>query len=232
MKLRVKILAIVGSYRRGGNTDLITENILAGAQAKGAVTEKIFIDDLHISSCQGCMECRPAGICRQTDDVAMLIKQLDSADGIIFGSPIYGNYITGQAKMLLDRLMGPINKTIFVPGKGPVKVTRLTEKPRNIVLLMTVGADRPESADDPLKLLRRMFGSFANGGRVEEFIATDLMDQGQVNMGLPELTGIAKRQHRQPNPEEAGQIMQSNNQRLMEQAFQLGIQLTATKAEE
>ncbi len=231
VKLIVKILAIVGSYRKGGNTDLITEKILAGAQVKGAVTEKVFIDDLQISSCQGCMECRPEGICRQSDDVAMLIKKLDDADGIIFGSPIYGNYITGQAKMLLDRLMGPINKTIFVPGKGPVKTTRLEEKPRNVVLLMTVGANRQESAEDPLKLLRRMFGSFANGGTVEEFIATDLMDQGQVGMSLLELTGIAKRKHLPPNPEEAGQAMQNNNHQIMDKAYQLGMQLTAPNAE-
>jgi len=222
----LKILAIVGSFRKGGNTDLITENILEGARSQGAYTEKVFIDDLKISSCQGCMECRKEGVCRQQDDVADLVKKIEAADGVIFGSPIYGNYITGQAKLLLDRLMGVINKTVFVPGTGPTKVTRLEPKPRNVIILMTIGADRPECADDPLKLLRRMLSSFTNGGTVEEFIAAGLMDQGQVAMDLPALVTVARRLHPTTDSEEQALMMKSKNEAILSKAFRLGVQLT------
>jgi NAD(P)H-dependent FMN reductase len=222
----VHILAIVGSYRKGGNTDLITDRILEGAQTQGATTEKVFIDDLKIASCQGCMECRKEGICRQQDDVASLVKKIEAADGVIFGSPIYGNYITGQAKLLLDRLMGVINKTVFVSGTGPVKVTRLEPKPRNVVILMTVGADRPECADDSLKLLRRMLGSFTNGGLVEEFIAAGLMDAGQAIMDIPQLLNIVRRMYPSSNHEAKAIEMKAKNQAILDQAKQLGIQLT------
>jgi hypothetical protein len=172
------------------------------------------------------MECRKEGICRQQDDVASLVKKIEAADGVIFGSPIYGNYITGQAKLLLDRLMGVINKTVFVSGTGPVKVTRLAPKPRNVVILMTVGADRPECADDSLKLLRRMLGSFTNGGLVEEFIAAGLMDAGQAIMDIPQLLNIVRRMYPSSNHEAKAIEMKAKNQAILDQAKQLGIQLT------
>lgn len=222
----MKVLAIVGSYRKGGNTDLITDRILAGAAAQGASTEKIFVDDLKLGSCQGCMECRPEGICRQKDDLADLVKKIEAADGIIFGSPIYGNYLTGQAKILLDRLMGVISKTVFVPGEGPKRVSRLELKLRQICLLMTAGADREECAADPLKLLRRMFASMTNGGFIEEFIATDLMDFGQVVMDVPALEAIVRRQHR-PDPTKFAEGLFQHNRQILDRAFALGKRMTA-----
>lgn len=222
----MKILGIVGSYRKGGNTDLITDAILSGAARRGAEIEKIFIDDLKIGSCRGCMDCRKEGICCQEDDVAELVAKIDRADGVVFGSPIYGNYITGQAKVLLDRMMGVINKTSYLPGKGPVKVSRLEAKKRNILILMTIGADRPESADDSLKLLRRMLGSFSNGGTVEELRATGLMDQGQVAMQPAELANIAHRMYPSANSVEQADAMAQHNQQLLTLAGDLGARLT------
>ncbi|HEX3030624.1 MAG TPA: flavodoxin family protein [Bacillota bacterium] len=222
----MKILAIVGSFRKEGNTDQITDAVLQGALEQGWETEKLFVDDLQFGSCQGCMECRKEGICCQQDDVAELVKKIDGADAVVFGSPIYGNYITGQAKMLLDRLMGVINKTIFVPGKGPVKVSRLQEKKRNVLILLTIGADRPESGDDPAKLLRRMLGSFTNGGCLEDLRATGVMDKGQVKMSLGELEQIARRMHPSANGEEKARAMAEKNQEILCQAYELGKKLT------
>ncbi|HEX3032148.1 MAG TPA: flavodoxin family protein [Bacillota bacterium] len=218
----MKILGIVGSYRKGGNTDLLTEAILASAAGHGAETEKVFIDDLKMGSCRGCMECRKDGICCQEDDVAGLVAKIDQADGVVFGSPIYGNYITGQAKILLDRLMGVINKTTFVPGKGPVKVSRLKPKKRNVVILMAIGAERPESADDALKLVRRMLSSFANGGTVEELRATGLMDKGQVGMLEAELAAIARKQNPSADIQAKAAEMNLHNQELLKMAGELG----------
>lgn len=222
----MKILGIVGSYRKGGNTDLVTDAILAGAARQGAQTEKIFIDDLKIGSCRGCMECRKEGICCQEDDVATLVSKIDQADGVVFGSPIYGNYITGQAKTLLDRMMGVINKTTFLPGKGPVKVSRLEHKKRNVVILMTIGADRPESADDSLKLLRRMLGSFSNGGTIEELLATGLMDKGQIAMQPDELITLAHRLNPTADTREKVRTMLKHHTHLLTVAGEMGARLT------
>ena len=222
---RPKILAIVGSFRKGGNTDLITDRILAGASSKGARTEKIYVDDLRFSSCQGCYQCKPEGICQQHDDVLKIRNKIEEADGVIVGSPIYGNYMTGQLKLLLDRLMGVLNRRIFIPGeKKFTSVTRLVEKKRNVFIVLVAGAPNEDCGDDTLKLLRRMTGSFANGGFVENMVATGITAYGAVAMDEEQLAGVAKAAG-VPNPEEAAERARARNLGVLEKAYQIGVRM-------
>lgn len=221
----MKILAIVGSFRKEGNTDIIIDRVLAGARAGGAQTEKIFVDDLHINSCQGCLECRKEGVCKLEDDLMGVVKKLDEADGVIVGSPIYGNYMTGQLKVLLDRLMGVIGRITYVPGGGLKTISRLGPKLRNIVMVLTAGAPTPECADDALKLLRRMLGSMANGGIMEEIIAIGINAKGAVVMPAEELAAIA-RNLGVPDPEGAGERAKARNDEVLNRAYETGFKMT------
>ncbi|HWI54316.1 MAG TPA: flavodoxin family protein [Desulfobacteria bacterium] len=189
----MKVFAINGSFRKEGNTDIIIDKILEGAKTEGAETEKVFIDDLIIKSCQGCLKCRQDGICPQTDDLSAVVKNLEQADAIVVGSPIYGNYMTGQLKILLDRLMGVISKVTYIPGGGIKSITRLEPKKRNIVSVLTAGAPTPECADDALKLLRRMLGSLANEGAMEEIIAVGINPKGAIVFPKEEWMEAAKK---------------------------------------
>lgn len=83
----MKVLAVNGSFRKEGNTDIIIDKVLAGAKSGGAETEKVFVDDLHINPCQGCLECRQEGVCRQEDDLRDVVRRIDEADAIVVGSP-------------------------------------------------------------------------------------------------------------------------------------------------
>jgi len=222
---RLKVLALVGSYRKGGNTDLIIDSALAGAKSAGAEVEKIYVDDLNFSSCQGCYECKPAGVCKLPDDVLMIRNKIEEADGVIVGSPVYGNYMTGQLKTLLDRLMGVINERKFVPGeKKFISYTRLEKKIRNVFLVLVAGAPNEDCGDDSFKLLRRMTGSFANGGFVEEMVATSITAYGAVAMSEEELTQTAKRAG-VPNAEEAAQRAKERNQGILEKVYEIGIKM-------
>ncbi|MFZ5641607.1 MAG: flavodoxin family protein [Bacillota bacterium] len=221
----MKILAIVGSFRKEGNTDLIIDRLLTGAAAGGAVTEKLFVDDLQVASCQGCLDCRKEGICKIEDDLMGIVRKLDEADGIIVGSPIYGNYMTGRLKILLDRLMGVIGRITYVPGGGIKTISRLAPKRRNIVTVLTAGAPTPECADDALKLLRRMLGSMANGGFMEEIVAVGVNAKGAVTMPVEELADIA-RNYGVPDPEEAGRRAKARNDGVLARAYDIGRRMT------
>ncbi|MHB8170438.1 MAG: flavodoxin family protein [Thermincolia bacterium] len=222
---RPKILAIVGSFRKGGNTDIIIDRVLAGAGSKGARTEKVYVDDLRFGSCQGCYQCKLEGICQQSDDVLKIRNKIEEADGVIVGSPIYGNYMTGQLKLLLDRLMGVLNKRVFVPGeKKFTSVTRLVEKKRNVFIVLVAGAPNDDCGDDALKLLRRMTGSFANRGFVEEMVATSITAYGAVAMDEEQLAGVAKAAG-VPNPEEAADKARARNLGVLEKAYQIGVKM-------
>lgn len=100
----MKVVGVVGSPRRGGNTEILVETVLAGAAGAGAKTEVYRLNELNIRGCQGCFYCQEHGRCRQSDDMALLYEALRTADGLVIGSPIYMGYLTAQTKLFLDRL--------------------------------------------------------------------------------------------------------------------------------
>ena len=106
-----KIVAIVGSYRKGGITDQVADAILESAQKKGAAAEKILLIDKHIEFCTNCRKCasddpqKRRGECVLTDDMAGLLSMIDSADAVVFGSPINFGNVTAVMKRFVERLL-------------------------------------------------------------------------------------------------------------------------------
>ena len=121
----MKVIGVVGSPRRGGNTEILVETVLAGAAAAGAETEIYRLNELNIRGCQACNHCQEHGGCRQKDDMDVLYEALAGAAGIAIGSPIYMGYLTAQTKLFLDRLFAllrPGSGSILPPGKRGVVV--------------------------------------------------------------------------------------------------------------
>ena len=101
--MKVKILGIAGSPRRGGNTDLLLDEALKGAKAAGAEVEKIYARDYKITPCIECNGCFKRGECVIKDEMQEIYPKLLEAERIIFASPIFFMGITGWAKALVDR---------------------------------------------------------------------------------------------------------------------------------
>ncbi len=99
----MKVLGIVCSPRKGGNTEILVQEALAGAQTRGAETELLTIWDKDIKPCDGCLSCEKTGECHIKDDVQEIYPKLIAADGIVWGTPVYFWSVTAQAKMLIDR---------------------------------------------------------------------------------------------------------------------------------
>lgn len=112
----MKVLGIVGSPRHGGNTGTLVEQVLAGAESKGAQTELIYLNDLNIKPCQACEVCTASGKCVQDDDMQKVYAALSQANVLVLGSPIYLNYPTAQTMLFLNRLfayIGPHHEILF-----------------------------------------------------------------------------------------------------------------------
>ena len=84
----MKILALMGSPRKQGNTDLLINEILAGAENAGHQHEKLDLYDHEISPCTDCRDCK-IGACSIDDDMLDLYPKIESANVIIFGTPLY-----------------------------------------------------------------------------------------------------------------------------------------------
>ena len=99
----MKIIGLVGSPRKGGNTDTMVDCILEGAKSKKAEVEKVYLQDLDIRPCQGAFSCEARKRCVLPDDMQPLYETLQQADGIVIGTPIYVGNVSEPLVNILDR---------------------------------------------------------------------------------------------------------------------------------
>lgn len=100
---RLKVLAIAGSPRRGGNTDLLLQEVIAGAESGGAEVKRIVLSELSIAPCRHCDRCLEAGRCAIEDDMQWIYSDLRAADRLVIASPIFFMGPTAQTKAMIDR---------------------------------------------------------------------------------------------------------------------------------
>jgi multimeric flavodoxin WrbA len=101
----MNVIGIVGSPRKGGNTEIMMREALASAKKAGAETEMILVADQNISPCNGCGACTGGDGCIIEDDMQKVYEKLLLADGLIFGTPVYFINVSAQAKAIIDRTL-------------------------------------------------------------------------------------------------------------------------------
>jgi multimeric flavodoxin WrbA len=108
----MKILALIGSHRKTGNTARIVQMIEARMQALAAQHatalefETLFLGDLDVRPCHGCRACFDRGedACPLKDDIPLIRAKMDAADGLLLASPVYVDDVSGLVKNWMDRL--------------------------------------------------------------------------------------------------------------------------------
>ncbi len=111
--VRVKVLGIYGSPRKGGNTDLLLDRTLEGARASGAEVESIYVRKLKLSGCLECGGCDETGECVVQDDMHLVYPLLQEADIIFLASPNFFYSVTAQVKLLIDRSQAMWSKKLL-----------------------------------------------------------------------------------------------------------------------
>ncbi len=101
--MTVTVLGISGSPHRHGNTEILLDRFLEGAQAAGASVEKVILKDLDYTPCRGCNACHKDGNCIVKDAAPPLFDRMMAADCVAVASPIYSMGITAQLKGFIDR---------------------------------------------------------------------------------------------------------------------------------
>ncbi len=99
-----KVVVLSSSPRRGGNSDLLCDQLIRGAQEAGNHAEKIFLKDRKINYCTGCGAClKGKKPCPQKDDMAEVLEKMVAADVMVMATPVYFYTMCGQMKTLIDR---------------------------------------------------------------------------------------------------------------------------------
>lgn len=98
-----QILVISTSPRKGGNSDALADAFIRGAREAGHRVEKVSLADKTIGFCKGCLTCVKTQCCVIHDDAGPIVRQMLTADVLVFATPIYYYGMCGQMKTLLDR---------------------------------------------------------------------------------------------------------------------------------
>jgi multimeric flavodoxin WrbA len=99
----MRVLGIMGSSRRDGNTNDLLDVALQAASEAGAEVEKIVLLDYEIKHILNCKDCAERGVCLNEDDFLMVMDKVFAADVHIWASPLYWYTVSGLVKVLLDR---------------------------------------------------------------------------------------------------------------------------------
>jgi multimeric flavodoxin WrbA len=137
-----KILGIVGSPRRNGNTHILVSKILEGAKDAGGKAELLFLKDMNIRDCDGCHACWKGKPCSKKDDMNGIYPKIIESDIIVFGTPVYWYGPTAIMKAFLDRFV------YFNCSRNREKING-----KAAVIAIPFEEENPEAAD----LLVRMF---------------------------------------------------------------------------
>lgn len=106
--MSTKLLVIVGSPRRGGNTDVLVDEAIDAFCGAGGEAEKLVVSSLEIDPCNGCGACGEGDgldtLCVFQDDMTEIYDKMLAADALLWATPIYMWSPTAQMKHYIDRL--------------------------------------------------------------------------------------------------------------------------------
>ena len=168
----MRILGIVGSPRIGGNTEILVDQVLAGAEEAGGFIEKVILNKLNINPCQACNSCYKIGQCVQKDDMIPLLEKMELSEIWVLGTPIYWWGPTAQFKAFLDRWYCPKHQEF---------------KGKRVILVIPLGGGHERYARHTVGLLTDVL-NYLNMELVETVLAPGFNRRGEVKNNTNLLT--------------------------------------------
>lgn len=100
----MKVLLLNGSTRKNGCTFTALSEVAKTLNEENIKTEILQMGGASVRDCIACGKCTELGKCVFNDDIVnILIEKAKTADGFVFGSPVYYAHPTGQIQAVLDR---------------------------------------------------------------------------------------------------------------------------------
>lgn len=134
----MKILTILASPRRNGNTSVLLNSLVKGL-GKNNDVESIVLHGMDIHPCCGCEACQDItpGMCAIFDDMQNLYKKIDESDMLVLATPVYWWNMSAQLKVFIDRFYA------LKVGDNDLRL-----KGKKVMLVMTYGGELPNSGPE------------------------------------------------------------------------------------
>lgn len=115
--MKKNVLVITGSPRNGGNSDLLADAFIEGAQSAGHNVTKWKAAEKNIGGCHACETCFSTGkACSFDDDFNELAPLLAKADVLVWATPVYWFSYPAQIKAAIDKMYS------FYAGQRPLGI--------------------------------------------------------------------------------------------------------------
>jgi len=181
----MKIMAFVGSPRKGSNVDTLMDKVIEGAQSKTDVeVEKIYLYTANIKNCNACGLCSPlmgSKDCPIDDDMPGILKRMLEADVFIFGTPNHVHTMTSAMTNFWARLQ-PLGKMeIIKDDSGKIiggKSTPLI-RGKKAVMVVSQGDFSPSASALLLRVLDSNIKDFQLK-KAGEVFSTGNLEKAQV----------------------------------------------------
>jgi multimeric flavodoxin WrbA len=176
MSEEIRVLGVVGSPRRGGNTETLVDEVLRGAEEAGGRVEKVVLSEMNVMPCRACNACSRLGRCVIEDDMARILERMRASVVWVLGTPVYWWGPTAWIKAFIDRWYG-VDRTLFrgkwvvlvVSSGGGQSYARLTVEMlesvipylsmKHLTTLQAPGTSGPDSARRDLALMKRAWST-------------------------------------------------------------------------
>lgn len=122
----MKTVILFGSPRRDGNTRKLVDAFAGTMKKNGHDVRLLYLNDMNVRPCQGCLACAPKGICKINDDMKDIRKYMLESDLIVYATPTYWWGPSGQLKVVIDRGVAFLDPEYNSRIKGKKAVTLLT----------------------------------------------------------------------------------------------------------
>jgi multimeric flavodoxin WrbA len=136
----MKVVCLLGSPRKNGNSATVARHFLNCAENLGAETESFYLNGLDFKGCQACNLCKTKfENCALNDDLIPVLEATFNADMVVMASPVYYGDVSAQLKTFIDRTY-----SYLLPGYiAKAHPNRLQER-KKLVFILTQGHRDPD----------------------------------------------------------------------------------------
>ena len=180
-----KVLVLLGSPRRKGNSAILAEQIAKGAKSGKAKVETIYLQGKNIAPCKACMSCRKKGSkgCSIQDGMQEIYLKLIESDAWVIASPVYCFTMSAQTKIFMDRCFAlpAYQKDPYTGKKIAIAMTYGGEDPFDSGCVNALRTFQDAYAYKEIPIVGMVYGSATDAGEIRsnEKVMQEALDLGR-----------------------------------------------------
>lgn len=131
----MKVVALLGSPRRRGNSSFLADRFLARAETAGHSPVVHDLGSLNYKGCVACYACKTSSEdCVLRDDLTRVLADVAAADLLVLATPVYFGDVTSQLKGVIDRTF-----SFFTPDYRTSATPSRLKPGKQLVFIQTQG---------------------------------------------------------------------------------------------